>query len=248
MPGWLSNTIVAAITGVLLLIIFKYTSNQQAIARVRDDIKANMLTLKLFKDSISVILQAQARLFKGALQLLFYSIVPLLVMIVPVSLLLAQLGLWYQSRPLLLGEETVVTMKLNSSWQKVSLEPTQASEVITGPVRILSKKEICWKIRAREKGYHTLVFRVDEQQIEKELAIGDSFMRVSIERPELSLSDILRHPWEKPFSRNSTVHSISINYPDRQSLTSGANWWIIYFFAVSMVFALIFKPLLKVRI
>jgi len=39
----------------------------------------------------------------------------MLVMIVPISLLLAQMGLWYQSRPLSPGEETVVTVKLNDN-------------------------------------------------------------------------------------------------------------------------------------
>jgi len=211
-----------------------------------------MLALKLFKDSISVTLQAQGRLFKGALQLLVYSIVPLLVMIIPVSLLLAQMGLWYQSRPLLPGEETVVTMKLNgemnSPWPKVDIESIPAAEVMMAPVRIFSKREICWKIRALEKGYHRIVFKVDGEQIEKDLAIGAGFMRVSAERPGWRWSDIMLHPWEKPFRPDSIAQSVSINYPARPSLTSGTDWWLIYFFVLSLVFALIFKPFLKVRI
>ncbi|HZU36567.1 MAG TPA: hypothetical protein VFA18_11690, partial [Gemmataceae bacterium] len=51
LPGWLSATIIAAVTGVLLLAVFKYTSNQRAIKRVRADISTNLLALKLFKDS-----------------------------------------------------------------------------------------------------------------------------------------------------------------------------------------------------
>ena len=35
MPGWLSATVIAAVTGVLMLAAFKYTSNQNAIKRVR---------------------------------------------------------------------------------------------------------------------------------------------------------------------------------------------------------------------
>ena len=252
LPGWLSNTIVSAVTGVVLLIIFKYTSNQRAIGRVRDDIKANMLALKLFKDSIVVTLQAQGRVFRGAFLLLLHAIRPMLVMIVPVSLLLAQMGLWYQSQPLLPGEEAVVTVKLNDNietpWPIVSIEPTLAAEVTIGPVRIFSKREISWKIRARENGYHRIVFKVDEQQFEKELAIGDDFMRVSAEQPGLYWSDILLHPLEKPFGPDSVVQSIGIDYPDRLSRTSGTDWWLIYFFVASMVFALIFKPFLKVRI
>ena len=74
LPGWLSNTIISAIVGVGLLIVFKYTSNQKAIGKVRDSIKANLLALKLFKDSISVTLKAQGYVFKGALLLLVHAV------------------------------------------------------------------------------------------------------------------------------------------------------------------------------
>ena len=250
--GWLSNTVISAVTAVVLLVIFKYTSNQRAIGRVRDDIKANMLALKLFKDSIAVTLQAQGRVFRGALLLLIHAIRPMLVMIVPVSLLLAQMGLWYQSRPLLPGEEVIVTVKLNGSietpWPTVRIEPTPVAEVTIGPVRVFSQHQIHWKIRAVENGDSSLIFHVDEEQFDKELTIGDGFRRVSAKRPGLHWADIMLYPVEKPFGPDSVVQSINIDYPDRLSRTSGADWWVIYFFVASLVFALIFKPFLKVRI
>ena len=252
LPGWLSNTIIAAITAVILLTIFKYTSNQQAIGRIRDDIKANTLALKLFKDSLSVTLLSQARLFKGAFKLLLYAIVPLLVMVLPVSLLLGQLGLWYQTRPLLPGEEAVVTMKLNgnigSPLPPTSIISTPGAQVVSGPVRVFSKREIFWKIKANEAGRHRIVFQVNGRQIEKELAVGDGFMRVSEKRPGWNWIEILRHPLEKPFAADSTVQSINIDYPQRRSWSSGTNSWLVYFFIASLVFSLIFKPFLKVRI
>jgi hypothetical protein len=45
LPGWLSATLLACVTGALLLFIFKYTSNQAAIKRVRNEIDANLLSL-----------------------------------------------------------------------------------------------------------------------------------------------------------------------------------------------------------
>ena len=165
-PGWLSVTVVAVITGLVLLIVFKHTSNQGAIKAARADIKANLLAMKLFKDSVFVTLRAQVHILGGAARLLILSVVPMLVMAVPVTILLAQLALWYQARPLQIGEAAVMTMKLadgaNASaltgasasvWPKVSLEPTSALEVILGPVRVLSKRELCWNIRARAAGH-----------------------------------------------------------------------------------------------
>ena len=93
-----------------------------------------------------------------------------------------------------------------------------------------------------------MIFSVDGRPVSKELAIGDGLMRVSPERPGRNWADILLYPLEKPFDSNSPVQSISIGYPDRISVTSGTNWWIGYFFVVSLIFALIFKPVFKVRI
>ena len=252
LPGWLSNTIISAVTGVFLLVIFKYTSNQGAIGKIRDDMKAHILALKLFKDSISVTLRAEARVFKGALLLLFHAIPPMLVMIIPISLLLAQMSLWYQSRPLLPGEVAVMTVKLNGSvggrWPTVNIEPAPVAEVTVGPVRVFSRREICWEIKALENGNHRITLHVDRHQIEKELAIGDGFMRVSSTRPAWSWANILMNPAEKPFAIDSIVQSVNIGYPDRLSWTSGTDWWLIYFFIASMVSALILRPFMKVRI
>src|SRR5437660_7334437 len=96
LPGWLSATIVSAATGVLLLVVFKHTSNQRGIKGVRDDINAHLLALKLVKDSTSVCLRAQGRILLGALRLFVLAVVPMLIMAVPVCLILGQLALWYQ--------------------------------------------------------------------------------------------------------------------------------------------------------
>ncbi|UCF15402.1 MAG: hypothetical protein JSW59_18510 [Phycisphaerales bacterium] len=252
LPGWLSNTIISAVTAVCLLVVFKYTSHQRAIRKIRDDIKAHMLALKLFKDSILVTLHAEVRVFRGALLLLLHAVPPMLVMIIPVSLLLAQMSLWYQSRPLLPGEVAVMTVKLNDNvgghWPSLNIEPTPVAKVTIGPVRAFSKREICWEIKALENGNHRITLDVNRHQIEKELVIGDGFMRVSSTRPAWNWANILMHPAEQPFAPDSIIQSVTIGYPDRLSWTSGTDWWLVYFFVASMGFALILKPFMKVMI
>jgi hypothetical protein len=252
LPGWLSATLVSAATGVLLLAVFKYTSNQKAIRRVRANINSELLALKLFKDSAAVALRAQGRVLLGASQLLLLAVVPLLVMVVPVCLLLGQLALWYQARPLRVGEDAVVTLKLagtvESSWPDVRLEPSDAVDVAIGPVRVFSKREVCWNIIARQRGYHRLRFLVNGQPAVKEVAVGDGFLRVSTQRPAWDWSAALLHPWERPFPPDSAVQSIVIDYPQRSSWTSGTDWWVGYWFVVSMVAALCFRRVLNVHV
>jgi uncharacterized membrane protein (DUF106 family) len=245
LPGWLSATLVSIVSGIVFLIAFKYTSNQRAIKRVKDDIKANLLALKLFKDSAWVALCAQGCILFAALRLLLFSVVPMVVMIVPVLLILGQLALWYQARPLRVNEDAVVTLTLNPAnsaiASNVELEPTRAVEATIGPVHIPSKHEVCWNIQARQSGYHRLVFHAGPQTVEKELAIGDGFMRVSKLRPAWRWLDVLVNPWEKPFDADSPIQSIEIDYPSRSSWTSGTDTWVIYWFIVSMAAGFCFR-------
>jgi hypothetical protein len=252
LPGWLSATLVAVGSGILFLVIFKYTSNQAAIKKVRDDIKAHLLALKLFKENPWVTLRAQGRILRGAALLLVHAVVPMLVMALPVSLLLAQVGLWYQARPLKVGEEAVVSVKLNgnldSSAPHVCFQPNEAIEMTLGPVQVTSKREIWWNIRPRADGYQRLVFHVGEQTTDKELAVGEGFMRVGIRRPGWNWHEAILHPMEKPFARDSSIESIEIEYEDRPGWASGTNSWMIFWFLGSMISGFCLRRFLKVNL
>ena len=251
-PGWVSNTIISGIVGILFLVVFKYTSNQKAIGKVKDTIKANMLALWLFKESIIITLKTEAKLFKSSIVLLLYSVKPVLIMFFPFILILAQLSLWYQKRPLNVGEETLVTVQFNNNIGaeplNAILQPTSSIETVLGPVTINSKNQVLWKIRALKEGYHTIACDVDSKVLTKELAVGDGFMRTSLLKPGYHPLDIILYPAEPPFSSESIVESISIDYPDRSNRFAGTDWWVVYFIVCSIVFAYLFKPVLKVKL
>ncbi len=251
-PGWLSITIISAIFGVLLLSVFKSTSNQEAITHIRDDVKANLLAIKLFKDSTFATFNSQIKLLSGSLKLLFYSVIPMMIMIIPVSLILVQLGLWYQFRPITAGDEyIIVKLELNEkseTFPQVILESNPAAEIAAGPVRILSRKEVYWKIKPLENGNHYLTFMVGDLQLNKSLAVGNHLMRLNPKRPGHDFMDRLLYPLEKPFEKDSIVQSISVEYPERNSRVYGTDCWVLSLFIISMISALIFKPLLNVRL
>ena len=251
LPAWLSLTVISAVLGVLMLILFKHTSNQAAIGKVRDTIKAQLLAMKLFKDNIPVVLKSQLKIIVNAFLLLLHSFRPMLVMIIPFSLLLGQLGLWYQSRPLAVGEEALVTVQLADSdadpMPLVSLQPSAAAAVITGPIRVPSKNQVYWQIQAKEAGKNTLTFQVADQQVQKRLAVGDGLMSVSMTRPGLNITDLILHPAEKPFAKTSSVQSIGITYPDRPSKVTGTDFWIVSLFVISMAVAFLLKPFFNVK-
>ena len=248
LPVWLGLTLLSAVTGVGMLIAFRYTSNQAAIGRARDEITANLLALKLFKDEVRVVFRSQRRVFGALLRLQWHMLRPLLVMLLPMLLLLGQMGVRYQWRPLRPGEQTLIKLRLKpgqAAAPEASLEPTQGIADLVGPVP--GGGLLVWRVRGGAPGRYTLRFTVAGMIVEKQLDVGDGFQRVSADRPASRWTSQILHPVESPLPADSPVQSIEIAYGGVRSWVCGANWWLLYFFVVSMVSALLLKPILKVR-
>ena len=251
LPAWLGITLFSAILGVVMLFAFRHLSNQAAITRAKDDIKANLLAMKLFRDDLRVVFVSQLRLLAATIRLQRYVLAPVLWSLPPMMFILAQMGLRYQWRPLHVGERAIVKLRAASDasgLDGVTLAPNENVEVEVGPVP--GGGEWVWRIRAKNAGRHTLRFHMpgaESGEISKEVVVGDSLSRVSAMRPGSHWLDRLFHPVETPFTKNSPIRDIEIIYPSVESYVSGADYWVVFFFIVSMITALVFAPVFRVK-
>lgn len=248
LPPWAGITIIAALTGLVMLLNFRYTSNQEAITRAKDDIKAHLLAMKLFKEDLRTVVLSQVRLLWAICRLQRYVLTPVVVALFPMSLLLAQMGLRYQWRPAPPGDAVVVNIAVDSEQvdaNAIRLVAQDGVDVEAGPVP--GGGVVAWRLSGQTPGRYVLVFDVGGERVTKELVIGDGLQRVSALRPGSSWLDRLLHPVERPMDEASGVKAIEIVYPNVDSYICGADWWVAYFFVVSMATALIFKPVFKVK-
>ena len=71
--------------------------------------------IKLFKDEPATMFFALGRLFQYTGLRLWYSLPPMLVMLVPLALLLTHLALWYEHLPLQSSDKAVVELQLSDT-------------------------------------------------------------------------------------------------------------------------------------
>jgi hypothetical protein len=248
LPAWVGLTLISAVAGVVMLIGFRYTSNQTAIGRCKDVIKANLLALKLFKDDLTVTFQSQRKLFGALARLQFHMLVPFVVMLGPMLLVLAQMGLLHQQRPIHPDEQTLITLKLKDGVNvddTAILEPNEGLITEAGPVP--GAGSFVWRVRAIRPGEYTLTFRLNGESYEKRVVVDTRLHRVSAKRCSADWTSQLLHPAEPLLPADSPVAAIEVAYPPIQSRIYGSDWWMLSFFVVSMVTALLLKPVFRVK-
>ncbi|GJM25966.1 MAG: hypothetical protein DHS20C16_23810 [Phycisphaerae bacterium] len=263
-PGWLSLTFWSSVTGVVALFIYKYTSNQKAIGQVRDDIKANLLAVKLFKEELGVTLKAQGRILWAACRLLWHSLVPLAVMMIPMSLLVIQMSFRYEWRPMQPGETILLRAELKDD--KIATDVDTSLKIAGDGIEIQTqhavfddfedrpkRNEVIWRLKANESGRHIVTVSVDGDEATKEIHVNENrYARISPVRSGANFLEKAIYAIEQSAASGDTIQRIEldlINLPKNKTPIFGFNiHWVISFLIISIIAALIVKPIMKVRI
>ena len=251
---WWGMLIVSLLTGLLMLLIFKYTSNQSGIRRTKDRIKAHLLEMRLYKDSLRVSFKAQGGILKANLKYMSHSLKPLLVMIVPVLLILIQLNFWFGYVSPEPGEAVVLKLKLkeahNPTELDIRLSPLPGLNVETPALRIEEDSEVDWRISFSQAGEYALDIQVGSEHVSKHIAVGQrALSRLSPRRVDRGFWSQLFYPVEPPLDKDSAVTGIDILYASGGlPFFSWKMHWLIAFFILSVVFGFSLKGFFGVEI
>lgn len=249
LPAWLELVLLSAVTGMLMLVTFRHTSNQKAIGRARDDITANLLALKLFKDEPRLTLRSQFRVLAALARLQWHMLRPLVIMLLPMMLLLSQMGGRYQWRPLKPGERGFVRVRLRPA---VTVEPEAVLETDTGAMvevgPVPGGGDLVWRLRAEEPGRHQLRLKLNGLILEKDLVVGEGSYRVSAERLRADWAAQIMHPLEPLLPQDGPVESIVVQYPVSRLPLTGDSRWIWTFTLASLLSAGLLRSVVRVRV
>ena len=91
---------ISIVIGLLMVIVFRYTSDQKAIGRAKDRLKAHLLAVRLFQDQLPVVMRAYGRILRGTGSYLRLAFTPLLIAILPITFLIVQLDRYFGWMPL----------------------------------------------------------------------------------------------------------------------------------------------------
>lgn len=253
-PIW-SIALFSLLIGIIMLIIFRYTSDQQKIRETKSKIRAYIFELSLFKDEIGIVLSAQKNIFIYNLKYIKYALKPMLFMMIPLVLILIQLESWYGYRPLKPDESAIVSLKLHEgghSLSDIKLTAGEGITVETPPLRIPDQNEIDWRIRARDTGDQYLTFNVPGEEIRQKVIVSEKgLVQVSplAAASASGFTDTLLNPALRPLPGDSLVEQIRIDYPAMSiEIYKWHVHWLVIVFVLSIIFGFALKGMFRVEI
>ena len=107
--------VVSLLTGLLLVVAFRFASDQKKIRMVKDRVQAHVLEIRLFQDEFGAIVRAYGRLLRAVAAYLRLSLRPLVVLLVPLILVFVQIDLRLGRLPLKPGENFIVKAKFSDA-------------------------------------------------------------------------------------------------------------------------------------
>jgi hypothetical protein len=232
-PLW-QGAILGLPVALLALVIYRHVSNQSEITRTKTGIKAQLLALRLFRDDLRVVLQAQVRVFSLIGRYLLLALVPMAILIVPVLLLIMQVEARFAFSPLKLEEPALLTVVLAApaTPSRISAQLYVPADVRaeTPSLRLDSERKLVWRIRPTMPGEHLVDVKIDNQAVQKRLWAGDVRPRLLV--PTVYRGDDIRAlaNASEALGAHSIVSSVSIDYSDDDGRFAGlspASWSMV---------------------
>ncbi|MCR4396444.1 MAG: hypothetical protein NUW07_06895 [Candidatus Saccharicenans sp.] len=251
---WGALLVISLLTALLLLLVYKKTSNQAGLKQVKNRIKASLLEIRLYQSDFRTQLGSQKELVAANLRYLLYNLQPLLVMLLPIFLLLAQLNLWFGYRAVRPGETFLLKVRFITAVDiervNLELEAPPGLTVETPPVRIIDLREAAWRLRLEEPVSQPLIIQVNGERYQKEIPRGGRRLsRISTVRVRRNLWQELLYPGEKPLPSDSLLSRIELSYPEQRLELLGLGLhWLLAYFLLSVILGLGLKGFFRVEI
>jgi hypothetical protein len=234
---------VSIAVAIVMLLVVRRTSNQRAIADVKRRIQAGIFEIRLFNADVRA-LHAMSDVLRHNVSYLWLSLAPLPWMIVPLTLLVAQLQFYYAYDGFLPGQSTIVKVRFADSAipasgaPNVRLEAPPGVTVQTPPVWIASSREAAWRIGLDRAGDYEIVVNLDGRSVTKTVRVSDQVGWRSPGRYDAGFLNQLLYPAEPPIARDIPLEAIEVSYPERKLNILGlALGWMVLFFVLALVFA-----------
>ncbi|MFH2107438.1 MAG: hypothetical protein ABII93_02105 [Chrysiogenia bacterium] len=244
LPPFWGILFLSLLTSLIVLVVYRAISSPQKVRDTKNQIKANILAIRLYRDFWKTIVGSFFKSLYYTGKYFVLNLVPLFLLLPLLFLLFVQMDIRYGMRPFRPDESITVKagFKSDIGAANVEIQPNPHYRSVMNPVFIPALREVDWKLKAGKSGSTTIAINVDGVTVSKNLVIGKNMPALSNKKMAASALDHFIYPAEKLLAAPTSLKYLSIRYPARSiSFLGLRTHWLVYYLVFTMIIALALK-------
>lgn len=236
-PVW-GLLFVSVLSGVVLVLLYGKVSNQAGLRKVKNRIFSYLLEAVIYRHDLKLCLGAQAKMFAQAFVYVAYAIPPILVLMIPCLIILAQLNLRYDVRGFSSGEHGLLEVRFSDPdvLEDVQLK-TSPGLAATPALRDPEQGKAYWRLDAKGSGAQqiSLNFSSSAPEFTQAVVFNQSGTAIWAKNYKNWLLSLI-YPASSGFSKSGTLAELKLSYPEMRYRIFGINMhWLVVFAIVSIL-------------
>jgi hypothetical protein len=244
LPPFWGIFFLSLLTSLFVLAVYRAVSSPKKVRDTKNQIKAHILAIRLYRDSWKVIVVSFFKSLYYTGKYFVLNLFPLLLVLPLMFLLFVQMDIRYGMRPFQVNEDIVVKAGFSQDIGTLTIE-LQADphfQIMMNSVFISALREVNWKLRASQNSAGDIAININGITVRKKLFIGESVPALSNKKMAASSLAHFIYPVEKLLTPASALKYISLQYPSRRIGFLGLHGhWLFYYFILTMIIALALK-------
>ncbi len=240
LPTIVAILLVSALISFVIVIVYKYMTDQDLMKRLKDEIKELQSEMKTLRDNPEKMLAVQKRAMETNMKYMMHSLKPTLVTFIPIILIFGWLNAHFAYQPIIAGQDFSVTLQFEEGFSgNVSLaSPSGLSIIDDGLTRQIFENKASWVLRGTEPGSYPLNFTYNSKSYAHTVLLVSDGSDKSYIHPIVTFNDEIL--------QSITVSNKKLTPLGNFSIFGWRPGWLAWYIILSIVFSLVFRRVLKV--
>jgi hypothetical protein len=240
---WLS-----LLSGVGMALVFRATTSPRRIRAAKDRFRSYIYEMRIYQDSLRAVFVAFFQSLRSNVLYVWSILPPLLILVIPMIVIIAQLDERYGASQLTAGGTTVLTVRLAGGADPhdadIALTVPPGARIDAGPVRIPVENEISWRVRVEEPGTHEAALSIGGLEYPIRIVAEPGYWMIGRTRSAKLLEPLI-HPGMPSIPGDTVIERVRIDYP-------GASYpllfWRLHWLVIFLVYAAIGAVAVKLAV
>ena len=171
-PLWVILIISLAIS-LLIVVIYKFATNQKLMKDLKDELKAFQKQMKELKEHPEEVMKIQKKAMQTNMKYMMHSLRPTLITFIPIILIFSWLQASLAYDPLLSQKDFTATLDLAKGVTgDIVVDVPRGLQVVGDEEREISDGTVVYTFNGKE-GEYLLTFSLNDRSYDKEIIIAD---------------------------------------------------------------------------